>query len=152
MHQQTNPDSYAANIAAWRSALSSAASHGVIPSSLSSAAPDLLTIHTNEELSRALQTPQFGRPLALGAVVADAVAKREWIPTAEFRSAKGSIYKQGWGLSPWRILSWGLKQLGIVGEDGAGHKVAMGEFVIMANLEVGFSCQLITLTIPTCSI
>ena len=63
----TNPDGYYANISAWKKALTDAARAGVIPAQ--GAVNDLLTIRTGEELSRALASKEWGRPMALGAVI-----------------------------------------------------------------------------------
>ncbi|KAK6600477.1 Snf7 family protein [Botrytis cinerea] len=60
--QQTlNPDGYQANIEAWQKALAKAARAGVMPSQGSS--PDLLILRADDELLRALDTNEWGRPL-----------------------------------------------------------------------------------------
>ena len=78
-HQRTtNPDGYAVNISAWRTALSHAAREGLIPSS--GPRNDLLVFRFSEELRRALETKEWGQPLALGTVIVsrnDITAVRE---------------------------------------------------------------------------
>ena len=60
----TNPDGYAANIAAWEAMLQKAVQAGKIPGGNS-----ILALKTGPELSRALETKEWGRPLALDTVV-----------------------------------------------------------------------------------
>lgn len=129
----TNPDGYYANISAWKKALTDAARAGVIPAQ--GAVNDLLTIRTGEELSRALASKEWGRPMALGAVIRDAVAKREMVPLKDFLASKSSIYNRSWNISPWQVISWGLRQIGVLGEPGSQDKLAVGNFVVVANVE-----------------
>lgn len=63
----TNPDGYAANIAAWQGTLANAAREGLLLTPGGST--DLLAIETGEELLRALQSPEWGRPAAIGTVI-----------------------------------------------------------------------------------
>lgn len=62
--------------------------------------------------------------------------KRELIPLNDFLNAKNSIYSKSWIPSPWQVVSWGLKQIGIGGLLGGEDKLAVGNFVVMANVEV----------------
>lgn len=133
IQQASNPDGYNANITAWRQALTDAARAGLIPSQ--TGANNLLTLSTSEALLRELTSKDFGRPLALAAVIHDAVSKKEMIPLKDFRAAQTSIYARSWSISPLSILSWGLQQLGVIGGTTSQDKLAAGEFVIMANLE-----------------
>ncbi|CAG8978999.1 hypothetical protein HYALB_00009901 [Hymenoscyphus albidus] len=89
-HLQTlNPDGYNANITAWQRGLHSALLSGHIPSS--SAPPNLLSLSISPSLLRALDTKDWGRPLALGSVVREAVAKHEWIPEMQFQTCEGVV-------------------------------------------------------------
>ncbi|RMZ18441.1 hypothetical protein D0862_00257 [Hortaea werneckii] len=133
--RQTNPDGYHANASAWMRALTAAANAGLIPSSAASSQHDHFVLQTGEELARALQTQELGRPLALGSVIDEAVRKKELIPLKEFLEAKESIYAKHWLPTPWQVMSWGLRQLGVIGGDSSEDKLVKGEFVIMANLE-----------------
>ena len=74
--------------------------------------------------------------MALGAVIQDAVEKRELVPLQDFLSAKKSIYSKSWVPSAWQVVNWGLRQIGIGGAAGE-DKLAVGDFVVMANVEVG---------------
>ena len=64
----------------------------------------------------------------------DAVDRGELIPLAEFLAAKKSVYHKSWVPSPWQVVSWGLKQLG-VGGSGSSDQLSVGDFVVMANVE-----------------
>jgi charged multivesicular body protein 7 len=84
LQKKTNPDGYAVNIAAWEQALNRAAKRGYTSSrgvrvrsgSLGSAnnttggrkKTDHLILRTDESLLRDLELPEWGRPVALGAV------------------------------------------------------------------------------------
>jgi hypothetical protein len=63
----TNPDGYAINISAWRMALAHAAREGLIPAQGSRR--DLLVLSFSRELQQALETKQWGQPVALGTVI-----------------------------------------------------------------------------------
>ncbi|EON61088.1 hypothetical protein W97_00299 [Coniosporium apollinis CBS 100218] len=138
--QATNPDGYVANINAWRKALIDASRAGLLPGQ--GASNDLLSIRTGEELARALETKQWGRPLALGAVIHDAVSKKEMIPLKEFLASKTSIYARSWTLSPWAVLSWSLRQVGLLSSNPASDTLAVGSFVIVANIEAAAAAVL----------
>ncbi|KAI7486994.1 hypothetical protein KC351_g2955 [Hortaea werneckii] len=133
--RQTNPDGYHANASAWMRALTAAANAGLIPSSSASSQHDHFVLQTGEELARALQTQELGRPLALESVIDEAVRRKELIPVKEFLEAKESIYAKHWLPTPWQVMSWGLRQLGVIGGDSSEDKLVRGEFVIMDNLE-----------------
>jgi charged multivesicular body protein 7 len=126
----TNPDGYTANIEAWLSGLSHATKAGVMPSH------DLLSFTADDELLRALETKEWGRPLALRAVVREALANREVLLFKEFMERKESFHARSWG---WKVpgvgevLGWGLRQLGILGE-GAADKLP-GKVILLENLE-----------------
>lgn len=117
---------------AWLQALSAAAKAGVIPSQNG----DKFVLHAGETLASALQTPENGRPLALGAVLAEAVKSKQMVLLREFMDMKQSFYARSWVPSPWQVASWGLRQLGLLSEHGGEDGLARGEFVLMANLEV----------------
>lgn len=89
LQKKTNPDGYAVNVAAWEHALNHAAkrgytsSRGVRVRSGSSASQknagsgrkktDHLILRTDESLLRDLEIPEWGRPVALGAVFVCAI-------------------------------------------------------------------------------
>ncbi|KAF1839456.1 hypothetical protein BDW02DRAFT_585120 [Decorospora gaudefroyi] len=134
-HQlETNPEGYHANIAAWTKALSDAARGGVIPSQ--GTTHDLLSIRATDELARALQHPQYGKPTCLPAVFHEAVQKKEMVPLNNFLTSKESIYKTSWIPSPWMVLQWSLRQVGVLGQPQSPEKLGVGNFVVVKNVEV----------------
>ncbi|TPX15044.1 uncharacterized protein E0L32_004874 [Thyridium curvatum] len=129
-----NPDGYAANVSAWRRALASIARSGRAPSRAS--APSLFILPADEQLLRALESKQYGRPLALGSVVREAALEKDLIPLQDFLKAKESIYQRSWTSLPWNVVSWGLRQLGLTGGvSGGDDKLPGGQFVVLANVE-----------------
>ncbi|KAI0148319.1 Snf7-domain-containing protein [Hypoxylon sp. NC0597] len=127
-----NPDGFVANVAAWKRGLSSAALAGYAPSK-STTRNHLILDLDGDSLLRSLETKQFGRPLALGTVLQDAIASGEMMPLQQFLKAKESIYYRSWGSLPWAVVSWGLRQIGI---GGPGDSLPKGQFVVLQNLEV----------------
>ena len=137
LQKTSNPDGYQANSRAWLRGLTAAARAGRLPpASTRSGQPSHVVFGSGEELSRALNSPQWGRPLALGAVIHDAVEKREFIPLDDFLNATKSVYAKSWIPSPWQVVSWGLKQVGVASLFGASDKLSVGNLVVMANVEV----------------
>ncbi|GAB7346747.1 hypothetical protein MBLNU459_g1855t1 [Dothideomycetes sp. NU459] len=138
LQRTSNPDGYQANSSAWLRALTAAARAGLLPATRNSASPQAshLAFSSGDELARSLQTQQWGRPLALDAVIRDAVEKRELIPLNDFLNAKNSVYSKSWiPPSPWQVVSWGLKQIGASGLLGGEDRLAVGNFVVLANVE-----------------
>ncbi|KAI5861577.1 Snf7-domain-containing protein [Durotheca rogersii] len=127
-----NPDGFAANVAAWKRGLSEAALAGHAPSKSATHSRLILDVE-DDALMRSLETKQFGRPLALGTALQDAVANGEMMPLQQFLAAKDSIYSKSWANLPWSIVSWGLRQVGI---GGPGDSLPKGQFVVLHNLEV----------------
>ncbi|KAI9781598.1 MAG: hypothetical protein M1839_005813 [Geoglossum umbratile] len=133
-HQRTtNPDGYAVNISAWRTALGHAAREGLIPTQ--GPRHDLLVLRFSEELRHALETKEWGQPLALGAVISEAVVKKEMFPLRDFLVSTESIYNKSWIITPWQAISWSLRQLGIVGGASQADNLSLGRFVVLANVE-----------------
>ncbi|KAF2083686.1 hypothetical protein K490DRAFT_51040 [Saccharata proteae CBS 121410] len=146
IQQEINPEGYDANVSAWRKALFHASRAGLIPSQ--SGANNLLAIRTGDELARQLTTAENGRPLALAAVIQDAVAKKELIPLRDFLGAKTSIYARSWVISPWAVVAWGLRQLSSAVGFGSSDKLAVGEFVVMENVEAASNAILKNFATP----
>lgn len=59
------------------------------------------------------------------------------ITRGEFLGNRKSIYSKSWVPSPWALLSWGLKTIGLVGEGSwdANGRLREGELVIVENVE-----------------
>ncbi|CAK7218410.1 hypothetical protein SCUCBS95973_003474 [Sporothrix curviconia] len=174
--QTTNPEGYAANVGAWRRGLASLVRGGMLPaaasvtstsrksssktsasSSSSSATSNFLILTSGPALLDALQSDRYGRPLALDAVIREAVQARDLVPLEAFLRAKESIYNRrswsAWAVGlPWNALSWGLHQLGVVdgrppsqaaqpafsfvqSSSGNGSRIAPDQLVVLANAE-----------------
>jgi charged multivesicular body protein 7 len=130
---EVNPEGYHANIVAWTNALADAARAGVIPTR--GITPSSLSIRATDDLARALQHPQYGKPTCLPAVFHDAMQKKEMILEKDFLSAKESIYKTSWIPSPWKVLQWSLRQVGVLGQPSSPQKLEGGIFVVLKNVE-----------------
>ncbi|KAG9512126.1 hypothetical protein KCV07_g9672, partial [Aureobasidium melanogenum] len=136
LQKTSNPDGYQANSRAWLRGLTAAARAGRLPpASTASGQPSHVVFGSGEVLSRALNSQQWGRPLALGAVIQDAVERREFIPLDDFLNATKSVYAKSWIPSPWQVVSWGLKQVGVASLFGPSDKLSLGNLVVMANVE-----------------
>jgi charged multivesicular body protein 7 len=130
----SNPDGYYYNVNTWKQALINASRAGVIPAQGN--ARHLLSIRTGEELARALQHPQYGRMTCLPAVFYDGVHKKDFMPLRDYMAAPTSIYKTSWIPSPWSVLQWGLRQVGVLGPPRVGETLKVGEFVVLGNVEM----------------
>ena len=64
----SNPDGFTANVAAWQEGLAMAARAGVLSANGGSTV-DTLSLKTGEPLLQALETKEWGRPLALRSVI-----------------------------------------------------------------------------------
>ncbi|GES60027.1 SNF7 family protein [Aspergillus terreus] len=151
IHRKTNPDGYAVNVAAWEQALTKAARAGHIAphggsNVKTSSDPhhrktDHLILRVDQSLLRDLETAEWGRPVALGAVFDEAVRNRSMVPVQVFRTTPGCLRKPQWNLinpsvlSPWNVMSWGMKQLkGAVGFGLDTHALQAQELVLVGNL------------------
>jgi charged multivesicular body protein 7 len=59
------------------------------------------------------------------------------IPLQEFLTSKTSIYSRSWIPTPWQVIKWSLRQLGMTGLPGSNDRLAVGQFVVVENIEVG---------------
>lgn len=96
-----------------------------------------MILSADESLLRALESKQYGRPLALGAVLRDAAQQGDIIPLQDFLKSQQSIYYKSWSSIPWNVASWSFKQLGLTGAFtfGGNDRLPGGQFVVIANLE-----------------
>ena len=67
----------------------------------------------------------------------EAVEKRHMIPLQEFLDAPTSIYSRKWTIQPWWLISWGLRQLGLLEKHTALGKLPTARYVVIPNVEVG---------------
>ena len=133
VQKTTNPEGYAANVAAWQAALTRAALAGQLPTE------QRLILQTSDELLNALASPQYGRPSGLGNVIDDCVRSGKMMDLKEFQAAEKSIYARNWIPSPWTVLRWGLRQAGVVGSgsyDVSGRLRASRLVLVQALEEV----------------
>ncbi|RXG48512.1 hypothetical protein VDGE_10135 [Verticillium dahliae] len=135
-----NPDGYTANLSAWRAALARLAWDAQLPDPATSTTPPRLLLTVDDSLPAHLQSRQFGRPLALGTVVREALENGDLVPVPDFLARKESIYAKtaGWGAVPWSVASWAARQLGFGSGGGtstAEDKMPKGTYVVLPNLE-----------------
>ena len=92
-HEQTNPEGYRANLEEWRNSLIAAARDGVIPPDphATETSESRFVLPTGDHLLKALETRQFGIPVALGKVVVSFTALEE--PFIESVSLTGRARK-----------------------------------------------------------
>jgi hypothetical protein len=156
LQKSTNPDGYAVNIAAWEHALTNAARAGQISSSRTGARggvgtlgseggdrhrrkEDHLVLRTDDTLLRQLESPEWGRPVALGSVFVcssllvsettslnganmrffdflqyEAIQKRSMVPVQLYKSSGASLQKKQWRLiDPGALSPWNVMNWGI---------------------------------------
>jgi charged multivesicular body protein 7 len=154
LQKKTNPDGYAVNVAAWERALTRAARRGFVSTSLSrersstdatTVQSDHLILRTDDSLVRALEIPEYGRPVALGAVLDEAIRKHSMVPLQVFKASALSSHQRQWriinpgALSPWNVMTWGMKQLRgfVVGSDTpeTSARLQVQELVLVENLK-----------------
>lgn len=92
----------------------------------------MIVLNSNEQLLRALETKQYGRPLALGTVIREALAANDLIPLTTFLTAKENIYSRHWSI--WSLASWTMKQLG-VSDYLRSNALPSGQYIVLSNLE-----------------
>jgi charged multivesicular body protein 7 len=97
--------------------------------------PDHFILKLDDSLLRSLECKEFGLPLALGTVVREATAGRDFIPLTDFEKSQQSIYQRSWAGLPWSVMSWTLRQLGVVDPSRGDDKLPTGQYVIVKNME-----------------
>ncbi|KAK6332423.1 hypothetical protein TWF696_003138 [Orbilia brochopaga] len=133
--QTVNPDGYTANTTAWKTALAKASYAGLIPSaSSSSTSPDRLILPITASLLPSLHTREYGTPTGVGCAVNEGIAAGDLIPLKAFLAREESIYYKRW-VDPWKVIGWGLRQIGVGGNGPASEKLANGELVVVKNVE-----------------
>ncbi|KAK3940118.1 Snf7-domain-containing protein [Diplogelasinospora grovesii] len=132
----SNPDGYQANVSAWRRGLARIARSGLAPGSKGATTPSTLVLTCDESLLHALESKQYGRPLALGTVVREALSEKDLVPLHDFLTAQDSIYSKKGHWSVWNVAAWTLKQLGVADMlRGSSDRLPAGQFVVVANVE-----------------
>jgi charged multivesicular body protein 7 len=101
----------------------------------------------DESLRRALESRQYGRPLALGASIRDGMADWDFIALPDFMAAKTNIMRHGKGRKaggtamslselPWTLAAWAWRQIGFGAGEGE-DKMPSGQhpLVVLVNVE-----------------
>ncbi|RCI09005.1 hypothetical protein L249_4943 [Ophiocordyceps polyrhachis-furcata BCC 54312] len=127
-----NPDGYRANVSAWRGALARLASSGLLTSQGSGGS--LLVLSLDSSLLRALESRQYGQPLALGTVIGEAVSARDLILLRDFVHSPHPVRQRSWTDLPWSAVAWTLRQLGFTSASG-DDVLPTGKYVLIENLE-----------------
>ncbi|UNI20397.1 hypothetical protein JDV02_006488 [Purpureocillium takamizusanense] len=128
-----NPDGYRANVSAWRGAIASLASSGLLSRYITGSSP--LVLQLDDSLLRSLESRQFGQPLALATAVREAIANKDLLPVQEFLQSKHSIGARSWAELPWNALGWTLRQLGVVDSARGEDRLPKGRYVIVQNVD-----------------
>ncbi|KAI9375650.1 Snf7-domain-containing protein [Aspergillus egyptiacus] len=149
VQKKTNPDGYHVNSAAWEQALTKAARNGYISQSPGTSGlaqkrkSNHLILKVDGGLMHDLESPEWGKPVALPAVFEDAMWNRTMVPLQLYKASGASLRKPQWGLidttalSPWNVMAWGLKQIrGIVVGSGSDiPRLQPQELVLVENLK-----------------
>ncbi|KAF8533483.1 hypothetical protein BDD12DRAFT_865070 [Trichophaea hybrida] len=124
----TNPSAFHANVKAWKTVLADACKAGKVADG-----SDRLILCIGEDLMSMLYSSDWGRPLALGVVVAEAVDCKSLYPLKQFLSQRESIYHWSYaGVA----FNWGLEKIGVKGmTTGGNREIAYGQFVVVKNIE-----------------
>ncbi|KIV87860.1 hypothetical protein PV11_03378 [Exophiala sideris] len=131
VQKSTNPEGYAANVTAWASALTRASLAGQLP------LEQRLILQTSDDLLSALASAQYGRPSGLGSVLDDCMRQGKMVDLHDFLASEKSIYSRSWIPSPWAVLRWSLRQVGIVGTGSyeVNGYLRKGSLVLVPALE-----------------
>lgn len=160
--RQTNPNGYTVNVQSWEEVLCKASKAGLITGQDGSIRR--LSLEIGSELLQRLESKEWGRPLALNAVIVgtywlsstcihpqlsntfaqnEAVAQGRMVSSRAFMSSPNSIYSRSWAHSPWRLVSWGLEQIGLRHQVITTDMWTPRDFVLVRNVEVCWSPRLI---------
>ncbi|KAL1973057.1 hypothetical protein VTN31DRAFT_6599 [Thermomyces dupontii] len=148
IQKTTNPDGYVVNVSSWEKALINAARKGQVVTSGDGTAGrkrDHLVLKVDENLLQELESPEWGKPVALGCVFDEAMQKRSMLPLQVYLSSASSLSASRWrmidpsALSPWKVVEWGWRQLTgfLVGWEGSLSSTTLREqqLVLVDNLK-----------------
>ncbi|KAI5804984.1 Snf7-domain-containing protein [Geopyxis carbonaria] len=127
--QTTNSSAFTANVAAWKRLLIDATAHGLVGDGT-----DKLVITTGEALVTQMSMQEWGRPLALGVVVNEAIHAKELYPVNTFLSQRESIYYWSYAGA---VMNWGLEKVGLKSKPATSGRarITEGKFVVIKNVE-----------------
>lgn len=131
-----NTDGYQANIAAWIRGLA----NGTLAGSAHTVdtKPSLLVLHAGQNLIQSVESPKYGPPLALGAVIREAADNGTLVPLEQFMSRTKGISQKpatSWNFLPKALLWWSLQQMGFGRSAVNEEQPPELSFVIIPNLE-----------------
>lgn len=129
-----NPDGYSANVIAWQGGLSCLAYNGLLynvepPSSA-------LVLSVDETLSRALESKQYGRPLALSTAIRDAISRRKFIPIDNFLRPSSMTHFLTLSTLTWKAAEWAFGRLGNMNSRDIDEDfLPTGRYVLISNVD-----------------
>ncbi|KAG5986872.1 hypothetical protein E4U52_008174 [Claviceps spartinae] len=129
-----NPDGYNANVTAWQDGLSFLAYHGL----LSNAEPrsSALVLCVDQTLLRALESKQYGQPLALDSAIHDAISRRVFIPMDDFiRQSPRTHPPPTFASLTWKAIEWAFGRLGTQMEKSGQDALPTGRYVLTGNVD-----------------
>ncbi|KAG5928892.1 hypothetical protein E4U42_007759 [Claviceps africana] len=128
-----NPDGYRANVIAWQDGLSCLAYQGL----LSTAEPrsSALILSVDASLLRALQSKQYGQPLALSSAIRDAISSRKFIPVDSFLTSPQTTHPPTLASLTWKAAEWAFGILRSTNRDGGQDILPAGRYVLTGNLD-----------------
>ncbi|KAL8782512.1 MAG: hypothetical protein Q9213_005315 [Squamulea squamosa] len=129
----SNPDGYHANVNIWEEVLCRAARAGLI--SGQDGVPRRLSLETGPYLLQKLESSEWGRPLAINAVIDEAILRRRMLPYNKFLALPHSIYSQSWTDYSWRWIAWGLEHMGLRQTSPSTDTRRSRELVLIPNVE-----------------
>ncbi|KAG5953054.1 hypothetical protein E4U53_007096 [Claviceps sorghi] len=132
-YRTLNPDGYSANVIAWQDGLSCLAYHGL----LSNAEPrsSALVLSVDAALLRALESKQYGQPLALSCAIRDAISSRKFIPVDDFLTSPPMTQPPTLASWTWKAAEWAFGILRNTNRDGAQDILPAGRYVLTGNLD-----------------
>ncbi|KAI4227513.1 MAG: hypothetical protein L6R36_002353 [Xanthoria steineri] len=133
VQRHTNPDGYYANVNIWEEVLCRAASAGLVVGR--DGTVHRLSLETGPYLLQKLESSEWGRPLAINAVIDEAIARRQMLSYHAFLASPHSIYSRSWTELPWRFVAWGLEHMGLRQTVSSKDSRQTRELVLIPNLE-----------------
>ncbi|KAL8750120.1 MAG: hypothetical protein Q9199_007273 [Rusavskia elegans] len=133
VQRHTNPDGYYANVNIWEEVLCRAASAGLVVGR--DGTVQRLSLEAGPYLLQKLESSDWGRPLAINAVIDEAIARRQMLSYHAFLASPHSIYSRSWTELPWRFVAWGLEQMGLRQTVSSTDTRQSRELVLIPNVE-----------------
>lgn len=96
-----------------------------------------ILLRTSTQLLDDLRSPEYGIPTGLGAVFDDAIQNGKMLDLEQFEGFEHSIFEKSWLPTPWTILRWTLRQIGLVSRNSYDQsgRLRGGQLVLIDALE-----------------